>query len=198
VTASKFNARSPFVIACGKFQPFHNEHLDYVLEAFSRFDHVVVGITNPDPHYVRVTEADPTRSSAEANLMTFFERMEMVHRALGAADIASRRFRIVPFPVNVPESWQYYIPARCCTFAITLYDDDPWLIERKEIIEKEGHKTVVMWSKPTKGIVGADIRQRIRKGEPWKHLVPASTVEVMDEFGIIERIRETQGHGGQR
>lgn len=183
--------RTPCVVACGKFQPFHNEHLDYVLEALRLFDRVVIGITNPDPSYVRATAADPTRSRHEANLMSYFERLEMVHRSLAAAGVSCARYRIVPFPVNAPEAWRYYVPDGC-TFAITLYDDDPWLLDRKALIESQGHETVVLWSRPTKRIVGADIRRRIRQGEPWMFLVPSSTAEVMDEFGVVDRILNAQ------
>ncbi len=55
----------PVVAACGKFQPFHNDHLKYVLAAFEYGDHVVVGITNPDPWYVRTEDADRTRGAPE-------------------------------------------------------------------------------------------------------------------------------------
>lgn len=36
----------------GRFQPFHNGHLEYALAALSRCSHLIVGITNPDPSTV--------------------------------------------------------------------------------------------------------------------------------------------------
>lgn len=38
----------PLVAVCGKFQPFHNDHLKYVLSAFEFGEHVIIGVTNPD------------------------------------------------------------------------------------------------------------------------------------------------------
>ena len=33
----------------GRFQPFHNGHLEYLRGAAERSDEVWIGITNPDP-----------------------------------------------------------------------------------------------------------------------------------------------------
>ena len=37
----------------GRFQPFHNGHLEYLRGAAARSDEVFVGITNPDPARVQ-------------------------------------------------------------------------------------------------------------------------------------------------
>ena len=37
----------------GRFQPFHNGHLDYLRGALARCDELFVGITNPDPRHAR-------------------------------------------------------------------------------------------------------------------------------------------------
>ena len=43
----------------GRFQPFHNGHLEYLAGAAERSDEVFVGITNPDP--ARIGPRRPTR-----------------------------------------------------------------------------------------------------------------------------------------
>jgi len=43
----------------GRFQPFHNGHLEYLRGAASRCDEIFVGITNPDPERIRPEPADP-------------------------------------------------------------------------------------------------------------------------------------------
>jgi len=176
------------VAVCGKFQPFHNEHLAYVLAAFDLGDHVVVGITNPDPTYVRDEVADPRRSRPESNPATYFERHLMVDGSLRAASIACDRYTIVPFPLNVPTSWAAYMP-RDAVFLLTLYDDDPWLLERKRQLEREGLTTHVMWSRPTKGVVGTEVRRLIAEGREWRDAVPPTVARVITERGIDARIR---------
>jgi cytidyltransferase-like protein len=54
----------------GRFQPFHYEHLQYTPAALACCDHLIVGITHPDPA-LSITEAsDPKRHHLAANVFT--------------------------------------------------------------------------------------------------------------------------------
>ena len=55
----------------------------YLLAGKARCEHLVVGITNPDPTLTREDEADPQRSIPSANPLTYFERYVMIRAALG-------------------------------------------------------------------------------------------------------------------
>lgn len=180
--------RAALVAACGKFQPFHNEHLEYLLAALNEGEHCVIGITNPDPSYIRHERSDPVRGRPESNPATYYERFLMVTHSLRDAGITCDRFDVLPFPVNVPESWFNYFP-RDALVLLTLYDDDPWLLERKARLEGHGLATRVLWHRPRKGIIGADIRRRIAEGRPWQDLVPATAARIITAYGIDERIR---------
>ena len=173
-------------LACGKFQPFHNEHLEYLTAALGVTEHLIIGITNAEPHHTRDTEADPTRSTPQTNVASYFERMLMVKESLAEVGAEASRFDIVPFPVNRPELWPNYVPSGI-PILITLYGDDPWLLIRKQLMEDHGHPTHVLSSEPTKGVVGADIRRRIVAGLPWRHLVPGGTERVIDQFDLVSR-----------
>ncbi len=186
---------SQVVAACGKFQPFHNDHLKYVLAAIDYGDHVIVGITNPDPWYIRPEEADLTRGTPASNPATYYERYLMVQGSLQASGVPSNRYDIVPFPINVPESWFYYIP-RDATFLLTLYEDDKWLEMRRRKLEKHGAHTHVLWSLKEKAVSGFEIRQRIIAGGDWRALVPSATADVISRFGIDRRIRELAASPG--
>lgn len=179
----------PLVAVCGKFQPFHNEHLTYVLAAFKVGEHVIIGITNPDPTYIREEDADPIRSTIEANPFTYYERHLMVVECLRDEEIDQIRYDVVPFPINVPESWFYYIPKQAI-FLLTLYDEDKWLLRRKKILELHGIHTEVLWTKQKKGITGTEIRRRIRLGTNWEELVPLATRRIIKRHGLENRIRK--------
>jgi nicotinamide mononucleotide adenylyltransferase len=173
----------PLVAVCGKFQPFHVEHLKYVLKAFEVGEHAIIGITNPDPTYIRMEETDPQRSTSEANPFTYYERYMMVVGSLRDYGIDPLRYDIVPFPINVPGSWFNYIPKHA-VFLLTLYDEDKWLQVRKRKLEDKGIRTEVLWSKPNKGVVGAEVRRRIRAGLEWEELVPQATSRVIKDLGL--------------
>lgn len=184
--------RWPLVLACGKFQPFHNDHLRYVAAAFDVGEQVVIGITNPDPGYVRFEEADPQRSEPTSNPASYYERLLMVTGAMSDLGIERERYEVVPFPLNVPQSWASYVPLDAVVL-LTLYDDDPWLDRRRQLLQQHGLRTHVLWRKAAKGVVGADVRRRIGVEQAWEPLVPAATVRVLRERGITDRIRRASG-----
>ncbi|MEJ2698658.1 MAG: nicotinate-nucleotide adenylyltransferase, partial [Desulfuromonadales bacterium] len=62
----------------GRFQVLHNDHLRFLLAGKSLCRHLVVGITNPDPHLTREDPADQHRHSPLANPLTYWERYLMV------------------------------------------------------------------------------------------------------------------------
>ena len=176
------------VIVAGKFQPFHLDHYDYVTAAFDVGDHVIIGITNPDPNYIKDEEADPKRSTDEANPFTYYERYQMVLKSLVHGGYDRSRFDIVPFPINMPESWFFYIP-KDIVFLITLYDDDKWLEIRKQKLNDFGIQTEVLWSKKQKRIVGTNIRKLIRENKNWENLVPFGTQQVLSQIDLKERLK---------
>ena len=62
----------------GRFQPFHNGHLEYLRGAAARSDVVFVGITNPDPARIKEEPSDPLRHLPESNPFSYVERLLMV------------------------------------------------------------------------------------------------------------------------
>ena len=106
----------------GRFQPFHNGHLEYLRGAAGRCDEVFVGITNPDPERIKPEPADPLRHLPESNPYTYVERLLMVKAAARDAGIGAERLHVIPFPVNEPELWPPYVPPDVVHF-IRLFSD---------------------------------------------------------------------------
>jgi nicotinamide mononucleotide adenylyltransferase len=171
----------------GKFQIFHNDHLKYVQAGKSRCGHLVVGITNPDPTLTRSDPADPRRSEPVSNPLTYYERYVMVRQVLVGAGLEWGELSIVPFPVNMPELYQYYVPLDA-TFYLTIYDD--WGMRKLDLFHSAGLKTEVLWKRPLheKGLRACDIRRRMVSGEAWEHLVPPETARLMQLWSIPERM----------
>jgi nicotinamide-nucleotide adenylyltransferase len=71
----------------GRFQPFHDGHLEYLRAAARRSRRLVVGITNPDPSHVRAETTAPDRDREDANPFPYHLRYRMVGAALAAAGI---------------------------------------------------------------------------------------------------------------
>jgi nicotinamide mononucleotide adenylyltransferase len=176
----------------GRFQILHNDHLAYLLAGKARCRHLVVGITNPDPTLTRDDSADSQRSRLSANPLTYFERYAMVGAVLVEAGVSREDFSIVPFPINVPDLYRYYVPT-AAVFFITICDD--WGERKQELLQSQGLNVDVMWRRTyeTKGLTGSDIRNRMIAGRPWEHLVPKSTAALVREWRVVERLRDMHG-----
>lgn len=173
----------------GRFQIVHNDHMKYLLAGKARCRHLVVGITNPDPTLTVDDPADFQRSQLISNPLSYYERYVMVKNALLEAGIGHREFSIVPFPVNFPELYRYYLPLDA-TFFLTIYDE--WGKKKLEMFQSLGLITEIMWegSIEEKGLTGTDIRRRIISGTAWKHLIPPSTHMLLRKWGILKRLRD--------
>ena len=84
----------------GRFQPFHNGHLEYLRGAAERSDELWIGITNPDPARVKPEASDPARHLPESNPYSYAERLLMVKAAASDLELDPANVHVIPFPVN--------------------------------------------------------------------------------------------------
>ncbi len=173
----------------GRFQILHNDHIKYLLAGKKLCEHLIVGITNPDPSLTRDLEANPHRSTPLANPLTYYERYIIVQSALLEQGLSLSEFSIVPFPINIPELIKHYVPMDAIFF-LTIYDD--WGRQKKKYFESLGLKIHVLWEIPLekKGLSSSDIREFMIKEEAWEHLVPNSVAKFLKEWDIAQRLKE--------
>ena len=157
----------------GRFQPFHNGHLEYLKGAAAQSDEVWVGITNPDPTRVKPEPSDPARHLPESNPYTYAERLLMVKAAAESIDVD---VHVIPFPVNEPELWQAYVPPDVTQF-IRQFSD--WGATKIERLRAAGYDVVILDEGAEKEISGADVRAAIRTGGDWEALVPSGVARVL-------------------
>jgi len=157
----------------GRFQPFHNGHLEYLRGAAARSDEVFVGITNPDPARIREEPSDPLRHLPESNPFSYVERLLMVE---AVADDEGIRAHVIPFPVNEAELWDAYVP-RGVTQFLRLFSE--WGGTKLERMREAGYEVVVLDEGVDKALSGADVREAMRGGGDWESLVPAGVVRVI-------------------
>ena len=110
----------------------------------------------------------------------------MIIGAAKSIGIRLERLIIIPFSLNVPETWHEYVPQTCVHFVTILSDWEKAKVERimaagyqvetrqvtRDISASEDINT-------TENISASDIRARIALDEPIDHLVPRSTQEVL-------------------
>lgn len=187
---SKPGCRYPLGVIHGRFQILHNDHRRYLLAGKNLCEHLVVGITNPDPSLTRTDASDQKRSRNLANPLTYYERHCMVKAVLLEAGIAYDEFSIVPLPINLPELYKYYVPLDA-VFFLSIYDE--WGRRKQEMFRELDLKTHVLWDVPEdkKGLSSSDIRQQLILGNDfWKNQVPTATERLVENWGIANRLRE--------
>ena len=157
----------------GRFQPFHNGHLEYLRGAAAHCDEVFVGITNPDPQRIKEEPSDPLRHLPESNPFTYVERLLMVE---AVAEDEGIRTHVIPFPVNEPELWSAYVPAGVTQY-LRLFSE--WGGTKLERMREAGYDVVVLDEGVDKEISGLDVRAALRSGGEWEALVPPGVARVI-------------------
>src|SRR5438094_9573579 len=94
----------------GRFQPFHNGHLEYLRGAAERSDEVWIGITNPDPERIKPEASDPLRHLPESNPFSYAERLLMVKAAADHLGLEPASVHVISFPANEPGPCPAYVP----------------------------------------------------------------------------------------
>jgi nicotinamide-nucleotide adenylyltransferase len=173
----------------GRLQILHNDHVKFLLAGKKLCNHLIVGITNPDPTLTKAHDSNPHRSTFIANPLTYYERYVMVRETLLEKGLELSEFSIVPFPINLPELLKYYVPMDVAFF-LSIYDD--WGRQKKKYLESLGLKVHVLWDVQLeeKGLSGSDIRDSMLKGEPWEQFLPTAVVKLVKKWDVIKRISE--------
>jgi nicotinamide-nucleotide adenylyltransferase len=166
----------------GRFQPFHNGHLEYMRGAAARSDELFVGITNPDPAHVKPEATDPVRHLPESNPYSYSERLLMVKAAATELGLDLARVHVIPFPVNEPDLWPAYVPEGVTQY-VRLFS--AWGGTKLDRFREAGYEVVVLDEGAEKEVSGADVRAAMRDEGDWERLVPRGVARVLK---TLERV----------
>jgi cytidyltransferase-like protein len=178
----------------GRFQPFHNGHLEYLQAALAMCEHLYLGITQFRRRRLVQVIGEPTalhRASPESNPLTYFERVIIMQAVLEEQGVTRDRYTIMPFPLEEPEDLPDFLPISVPVFT-TVYD--AWNERKISELSESGYTVHTLWTRNEKAIAGHRIRQMMVNGDPaWKRMVPSSTVEHLEGFEIPQRLRGMSG-----
>ena len=175
---------------CGRFQPFHKQHLEYAKLALEQteIDALMIGVTNADPHHITPEDKDEKRHEKKHNPFRFYERLSMIEATIEKSEI-SVPVQILPFPINKPDLWQYYAP-KSALYCIGMVDK--WNEEKASRIEKTGREVRRIEMNPYldgEKVRATKIRKNIAKDKEWKHLVPEPVSEYIERNKLDRRIK---------
>ena len=173
--------KTPLASIHGRFQPFHNGHLAYLLAALKKADQVYIGLTRVLTEPGIGEDVAPHRLQRDSNPLTYFQRYTLISAALHDTDIDPGRWRVGPFPIETPERlpefWPLDLP---CLTTIK----DPWNARKIQELEALGYAAPVLTVDPLPTIrSGTEIRAAIRAGDPaWKDWVPHGAVALLEQW----------------
>ncbi|MFF4026299.1 adenylyltransferase/cytidyltransferase family protein [Nocardia elegans] len=164
---------TPYGIVLGRFQPLHHGHVEYLDAAKERCERLFIGITNPDTSQATIDEADVKRSRSENNPFSYIDRHLMIERALLELDWPSESFCLIAAPITNPVRLAAYLPSPDKSeFFVTIYDE--WGEQKAREISALGYVTTTLWRRTyeERFTSGTFVREAIRSGKRWEHLVP--------------------------
>jgi nicotinamide mononucleotide adenylyltransferase len=113
-----------------------------------------------------------------ANVLTYFERVEIITQMLLDVGVSRATFAWTPFPIDEPVLLPDFISTGipCLT---TVYDE--WNLEKNRVLSTLGYQTIVLYERAEKAIKGSEIRQSILHGHAnWLAQVPEATARAVD------------------
>lgn len=159
----------------GRFQPFHNGHLDAIKYALKHVDELIVVIGSAQ------------YSHNSYNPFTAGERLVMVRHALEKAGLDMTKLWIVPVPdVHLHMLWVSAVEGYTPRFNI-VYSNEP--LTRRLFMEA-GYTVNDVPFFDRKAYNSTLVREKMVKDDSWTTLVPVAVAEFIVEIDGVNRLRD--------
>lgn len=161
-------------LTIGRYQPFHKGHLNVIKEIIDVVDEIVIGIGSAQISH----EPD--------NPFTAGERVAMIRRTLELNGFRGMSYIIPIEDIKRNSVWTGHLESMTPPFDI-VYSNNPLVVR---LCKEEGYEVRHPPLFKRDEYSGTEIRRRMVEGERWSHLVPEGTLEVIEEVGGVERLRD--------
>jgi len=158
----------------GRFQPFHNGHLQAVKSILAEVDEVIIVIG-----YAQL-------SHTETNPFTAGERLSMIRLSLNEAGVDPGGYLTVTVPFD--ESNSVYV-SRITSYTPEfndVYSNDPLI---RQLFEESGVPAKAIAAYRRDIYSAAEFRSRVLAGEVWEELVPSSVAEFPKKIEGPDQVR---------
>lgn len=164
----------------GRFQPFHNGHLEAAKFALGSVDLLVIVVGSAQ------------KSHEARNPFTAGERISMIRAALDEAKIDAKRALLIPVPdVEVHSLWTRQVDMLVPKYDV-VFANDPFTLL---LFRERGVKTSETPLHERSRMMGTEVRRRIAEGADWEELVPPPVARIVKEIRGVERVKTISMHG---
>lgn len=168
-------------VACftGRFQPFHNQHLEVLSALSHEFDRIIIGVTNPDIENLSEHVASLHRHTDAANPFPYESRVQIIKDSISElTDLNNLEIEIIPFDLTQPDSWT--VPADT-VFALRIFS--VWEASKLDLFTGQGFEVLELPAPATK-ISASDIRETLTTNDStWhSHVAPGAIFTIQQEW----------------
>lgn len=168
-------------VACftGRFQPFHNQHLEVLSALSHEFDRIIIGVTNPDIENLSEHVASLHRHTDAANPFPYESRVQIIKDSISElTDLKNVEIEIIPFDLTQPDSWT--VPADT-VFALRIFS--VWEASKLDLFTGQGFEVLELPAPATK-ISASDIRETLTTNDStWhSHVAPGAIFTIQQEW----------------
>src|SRR3989338_84795 len=167
----------------GRFQPFHNGHLDVIKQILQKNERVIIVIGSAEKNYL------------PDNPLTAGERFDLIDKALKEAKIPAEKYCIVPVRnVNNYAIWvnhiNTYVPPYTKIYTGSKIVKACYNAKyNKAYIAKSGPEIIHVKRNKIK-ISATKIREAILKGKKWEQMVSPIVSETLKKWQISSRLAD--------
>jgi nicotinamide-nucleotide adenylyltransferase len=161
-------------VLVGRFQPFHNGHLEAVRYVVKK-----VG-------YLYIVIGSSQKSHERDNPFTAGERIAMIKAALDADGMKPAKWMTIPMADTVSHAlWPSILKATIPPFDIVFTNDG--LTTR--LLKEQGLNVEAVPYFQRSSYSATNVRNRILEEKEWEKLVPGPVAAMVKEIGGVERVR---------
>ena len=156
----------------GRFQPFHNGHLNIIKFASKQYKEIIIGIGSSQ------------YSNKIDNPFSNDERKLMINKSLKSIGIGNYKIVFIP-DIHNPPKWVDHILSIISDFDVVLsnndftkklFSDKGFIVKKTPLYEKERYS-------------GKVIRSKIKNNELWEDLIPQEVFKIIKNANGEVRIR---------
>lgn len=156
----------------GRFQPFHNGHLEAISRYSKEFDKIIIGIGSSQYSHTR------------ENPFTAGERERMIREALEGRGVKNFEIYCIP-DIHNYSKWVDHVEMTVPKFDVVLARNPITL----KLFKDRGYRVKKIPLFGGKNCHGRVIRKLMAENGEWKTFVPTEVVKIIEEIGGVERIK---------
>lgn len=174
----------------GRFQPFHNEHLDYLMLAFEKCEHLVIGITQPNNHNLNTIFDIKKRIEPAYNPLSYDQRVAMIDNILVELGIPDDKYSFKKFNIDNPTTLEKEL---CKSIVCFTTIREVWNSKKIDILKHLGYKVEILKEDYSENrITSSKIRAKILNREnSWEKDVPAACCKYLESIDIYSLLKAT-------